>query len=204
MWSSLKYGSCEYWEERYSANKRTQEWYQSWADLKHILKDYIQTDSRILNIGCGRSRLQKDLLSEGYSPPINIDICPGLIAELSQEDQESEFRVQDVRELDYPDESFDVVLDKATFDTLICVRNPKESAHAALTAIYRVLAPRGLYICISHAPPAERLPFFSAGGLDWEILKYEVPKPPLSTASMKPEVARGSFYIYICTKPCTE
>ena len=65
---------------------------------------------------------------------------------------------------------FDCIIDKATLDTLYvfiylfvftnkCSDNANESVNTALSEIYRVLGPKGVYICISHSQPEYRLPW---------------------------------------------
>ena len=58
--------------------------------------------------------------------------------------------------------------------------------------IYRVLAPNGVYICITHGIPSERLHFFQpdpdqqeagATRLDWSVDKEKVMKPTISQSS---------------------
>ena len=76
--------------------------------------------------------------------------------------------------------------------------------------IYRVLAPGGVYICITHGIPSERLHFFqgdpdAADGwpkrFDWSIDKEKVQKPTISQSSAANENDERNFHwIYIMKK----
>ena len=56
----------------------------------------------------------------------------------------------DVRNLQYKDESFDVVIDKSLLDALICGGGALANTQMMMDEIYRVLTPTGVYICVSH------------------------------------------------------
>ena len=52
------YGKIEYWEERYLKRNEQFDWYQTYPDLKEILSNHISKKAKILNVGCGNSRLR--------------------------------------------------------------------------------------------------------------------------------------------------
>lgn len=56
--------------------------------------------------------------------------------------------------------SFDVVIDKGTFDSILCGEGSDTNAEKALSEIYRVLVPTGVYICISYGIPEQRENYF--------------------------------------------
>lgn len=57
----------------------------------------------------------------------------------------------------YPNESFDLVLDKSTIDALMCSDEPLMSVCQMVEEVYRVLKPDGIYLIISYASPTFRL-----------------------------------------------
>jgi ubiquinone/menaquinone biosynthesis C-methylase UbiE len=66
----------------------------------------------------------------------------------------------DVRSLQYEDGTFDAVIDKGTFDSMLCGDGSGPNADQMLGEIYRVLSPTGVYICISYGLPEQRLGYF--------------------------------------------
>ena len=43
------------------------------SGIKDVLTDYVSTEDKILNVGCGNSSLSKDMFDEGYERIANID-----------------------------------------------------------------------------------------------------------------------------------
>lgn len=62
----------------------------------------------------------------------------------------------DVRNLGFKDGTFDVVIDKALLDAMVCGDGASGNVSSMLTEIHRVLTPTGTYICISHGVEAIR------------------------------------------------
>ena len=57
-----QYGNVEYWDERYTKyfcckNRDPEpfEWYQRWAGIKETITEFLETNQKILNVGCGNS-----------------------------------------------------------------------------------------------------------------------------------------------------
>ena len=65
---------------------------------------------------------------------------------------------------------FDVIIDKACLDATLCSsdKNPNPTSQKVIHNIYESLEHEGIYICISYAPPDERLSYFKAH--KWQIL----------------------------------
>jgi ubiquinone/menaquinone biosynthesis C-methylase UbiE len=63
----------------------------------------------------------------------------------------------DIRKMDYPSETYDLVIDKSTIDTMMCTDNPITNVALMLDEAYRVLKPQGIYFALSYASPATRL-----------------------------------------------
>ena len=60
----------------------------------------------------------------------------------------------------YPDESFDVAIDKSTLDAILCGLNGFVNAVKLLKEAQRVLEVGGYYIVISYGQPENRLLHF--------------------------------------------
>lgn len=109
----------------------------------------------------------------------------------------------DVRSMDFPDGSFDCVIDKGTLDAILCGEMSTTNAHKSLSEIYRVLSPKGTYICISYGQPTHRICYLEKPEFEWKIVTNNVFKPTISTSitlSNDDKDSPNVHYIYICTK----
>jgi ubiquinone/menaquinone biosynthesis C-methylase UbiE len=61
------------------------------------------------------------------------------------------YDVMDVRSMSYPDESFDLVIDKSTIDSLMCSDHPLLNVAKMLEEGYRVLRKGGYFLTISYS-----------------------------------------------------
>ena len=79
-----------------------------------------------MNVGAGNSRLSEEMFDEGYHNITNIDISSTVIKAMTEKykDKGPSFKYlqMDARAMDFPDGSFDTVIDKATLDSVL-VRN---------------------------------------------------------------------------------
>ena len=77
-----------------------------------------------MNIGCGNSRLAEEMYEDGYQHLTNIDISFTVIKQMQELYKEKipnlAFKQMDVRSLQYDDGTFDAVIDKGTFDSILC------------------------------------------------------------------------------------
>ena len=69
--------------------------------------------------------------------------------------------------LSYEDGRFDVVIDKATLDAVICGEDGVCDPDKMLTEINRVLKPSGVYICITYGSPEFRMDYLQK--LPWKV-----------------------------------
>ena len=119
-----QYGKPEYWEDRYQKDKEPFDWYQRYGGIKDVITQYIQPTFQILNIGCGNSRLSEEMYEDGYQHLTNIDISFTVIKQMQEMYKEKipnlAFKQMDVRSLQYDDGTFDAVIDKGTFDSILC------------------------------------------------------------------------------------
>ena len=115
------YGSVEYWDTRYE-HEREYEWLAAPPDIIPLLKPTLQKlpkYPRILQLGCGNSQLSVELHKAGYTNMVNIDISPVCVANIKAEFPELSFLEMDMTKLGFPANSFDLVLEKATLDSLL-------------------------------------------------------------------------------------
>jgi ubiquinone/menaquinone biosynthesis C-methylase UbiE len=101
------------------------------------------------------------------------------------------YQVMDVTAMSYPDESFDMVLDKSTIDALLCSDSPMLLVAKMIWEVYRVLKKGGTYFVVSYGAPKSRMEHLEREhvGFDIEVREIERADSP-----------SGPHYIYICRK----
>lgn len=111
--------------------------------------------------------------------------------------------------MSYKDSSFDVVLDKATLDAIICGDEGVCDPDKVVSEIYRVLKNDGVYICISYGQPEFRMDYFQNPAQKWKVTHVSirscyrfisfVAKTVVSTQSSQAGI-EYCHHIYICRK----
>jgi len=71
-------------------------------------------------------------------------------------------------------ESFTCILDKACLDCVTCSDQYGKKTQQYLENLYRILAPGGTYLCVSHGRPETRLPQLST--FKWQVETLKVNK----------------------------
>jgi ubiquinone/menaquinone biosynthesis C-methylase UbiE len=75
-------------------------------------------------VGCGNSKLSEEMSNDGYRVITNIDIAGSVIEKMknhySTKYPLQQFLVGDATHMAYRDNSFDLCIDKGTFDALAC------------------------------------------------------------------------------------
>jgi SAM-dependent methyltransferase len=151
-------GNVFYWEDRYTKDTNQFEWYCRYPELKEYFKDAgLDPLHNILVAGCGSSRLSADLYDAGFENITNIDFSETVIAQMEQKYHKSHPNMRwDVGTLllmNYQDEEFDYVIDKATFDTLVTGELHKRKLKKYVGATPESPLPPPLPLCICHAHP---------------------------------------------------
>ncbi|XP_053990629.1 EEF1A lysine methyltransferase 4-like isoform X3 [Hylaeus volcanicus] len=120
-----QYGLASYWDERYTRDSDFFDWYQKWEDLRCHISPFLEKPHKILNLGCGLSRMSESLFEDGYQNQTNIDISKAAIEKMSKHYKEKpsmEFRVMNALDMSaFPSETFDTVIDKGTMDAILTV-----------------------------------------------------------------------------------
>jgi len=95
-----------------------------------------------------------------------------------------QFIKMDAKNMDFKDGTFDVVVDKALTDCLLCGDDGEEDLANSLAEISRVLKPGGSYVCVSFGEPECREEYFQSKGFNWECQKpISIPKPTISSSN---------------------
>ncbi|XP_053990626.1 EEF1A lysine methyltransferase 4-like isoform X1 [Hylaeus volcanicus] len=180
-----QYGLASYWDERYTRDSDFFDWYQKWEDLRCHISPFLEKPHKILNLGCGLSRMSESLFEDGYQNQTNIDISKAAIEKMSKHYKEKpsmEFRVMNALDMSaFPSETFDTVIDKGTMDAILCGESSTTNVAQLLKEVNRVLNRNGRYICITYGQPSFRLPYFERAELEWDVQHLSVPKPALKT-----------------------
>ena len=182
-----QYGSKDYWDKRYKSDPEPFEWYQKYATLKPLLWKILSgyKNPKILILGCGNSRLSEELYNEGYKHITNIDfseVCINQMQERYSDYEGMQYLCMDICKMDFENERFDVVLDKGTFDSVLCGEGATEAIHKALKEVSRVLKSNGVFICVSYGVPEYRLPYFENSEIRWTIDIQKIKKPTMEEA----------------------
>ncbi len=108
-----------------------------WDDLKPLAK-YTRNGNKVLDLGCGNGRLYQlfDGMSIHY---IGLDQSEELIKKAQEKFSGVDFAVGDMRELPFPDDSYDIIYSIAAFHHLANA----EDRLKALSEMRRVLKPGG-------------------------------------------------------------
>lgn len=176
---NLKYKSADYWNERYQTEDNY-EWLCDFASVAQFITPHLHAKSRILNLGCGNSVLSQDLYQAGYHNICNLDYSAELIGKLEQKYRDTHpemtWVAQDMRHVTFEPGSFDVVIEKATFDSLLVDENPWSRSQDSIDAIASILTrisgclkPNGVFISITFTQPHFRLRDYCREVFGWSV-----------------------------------
>ena len=225
--SSAAYGSADFWQSRYRRDVTEHDWYTTPAGLAPLLSAVLPSSSAASAsgcaasaavLGCGTSALSQWLRREAGWPVVtSIDWAPAAVsAQASRHAGDAGLRwlVADAcGPLPLAAASQQVVLDKGCMDCVLCGEAAHARAAALLAEAHRVLAPGGVFVCVSHAPPEARLGFFgqaptppaagaaaaaAAPAPRWALTVHALAKPTIG--GVPGEGGDESHYIYVATK----
>jgi len=197
-------GKLQYWDERYTKDPEPFDWYQRYSGLKDLIAQYVKKDDTILMAGCGNSRLTEDMFEDGFTDLTNIDISKVVINQMTERYQDKPaltWQMMNIMALDFPDESFDAVVAKATMDAILCGEGSTANVAKMCTEVSRVLKPSGIFYIVSYGVPDNRLNYLEQEDYGWQVTVHTVPKPTVSaTAVPDTKDANSVHYIYVCQK----
>jgi len=109
----------------------------------------------------------------------------------------------DCCKLEFPDNFFDIAIDKSTIDALLCGDNSYVITALMLKESQRVIKEDGgIYFAISYGKPETRAFHLERPFLSWTKKEYVLctKEPKIETEDNNKEEEDNSHYIYICTK----
>ena len=92
--------------------------------------------------GCGNSRLTEDMFEDGYTTITNVDVSRVVIDQMLEKYKDKptlQWQQMNVCALDFPDETFDVVIAKATVDAVLCGEGSTANVAKLCSEVSRVL-----------------------------------------------------------------
>jgi ubiquinone/menaquinone biosynthesis C-methylase UbiE len=190
------------------------------------VSQYTTHGSEILNIGAGNSRkffsnsaLSEEMYKEGYTNITNTDFSTIVVEDMQLKyknlgfDETFECNCPtysdiccDVRDMknDFEDETFDIVVDKGTLDSVLCGAYSSQNCRKMFREVSRVLKSKGYYICISYGDPDIRKGYFDVPEYEWAIMSpspYKIFKPNVSQADVefddKDKEKNKDYYHYV-------
>lgn len=202
------YAKPEWWDQEYKKCKKEDkyEWFTGNYDenFLNLLYSLIPSkESRIINLGCGISRIQESIYDNGYKHITNVDVSPSCIQLMKDSDTRGmKWDIVDVmKPFPYPDASFEFALDKGTLDALIIEKADKweidddvyETASTYFREISRTLSPGGKFVQITFGQPHFRKRLFEKDEFNWTVEVHTL-QPTRSF----------HFYVYVCSKKPSE
>mmetsp|Transcript_90579 Transcript_90579/g.230444 ORF Transcript_90579/g.230444 Transcript_90579/m.230444 type:complete len:213 (+) Transcript_90579:54-692(+) len=187
----------EYWNKRYLKEPKLADWVAKYDALREALSPFFvgNLDMRICHLGCGNSLLPEALYDEGYHDIVNVDISEVVIEQMrvrnAEQRPEMEWQVADCTSMSsFEDGRFDLMIDKALIDTLLCEDNVPDLLSAYFKEVERVMTADGLALFISFGPPDMMLKYFSP-----ELTSLAVEVIEVRATSTKS--ATGLHFIYV-------
>jgi len=151
-----------------------------------------------LNLGCGNAEFSEDMYDDGYKNIVNIDIASNVIEQMKGRNKSRKnmvFEVMDVRDMQYDDNIFDLIIDKSTIDALLCGENSYINVAKMLKETQRVLKDEGYYMIISYGKPENRVNHLERAHLDFEVSIYTIKKDFEEEKDLN-----KVHYVYLCKK----
>ncbi|KAK7817894.1 hypothetical protein U0070_005537 [Myodes glareolus] len=205
--SSKEFGSVDYWEKFFQQRgKKSFEWYGTYLELCEVLHKYIKPREKLLVIGCGNSELSEQLYDVGYQDIVNIDISEVVIKQMKERNASRRphmsFLKMDMTQMEFPDATFQVVLDKGTLDAVLTDEEEKtlQRVDRMLAEVGRVLQVGGRYLCISLAQAhilKKAVGHFSREG--WMVRVHQVASSQDQVSEAEPRFSLPVF-AFVMTK----
>ncbi|CAM9112308.1 unnamed protein product, partial [Ectocarpus fasciculatus] len=128
----------------------------------------MDEQDEVLVCGCGNSEMSVDMYDDGFENILNVDISRVAIHQMAEtyKAYPMEWKSIDLTREEFPEEKFDVALDKACLDSIACNLRGVVNVENYLQQMDRLLQPEGAFICVSFAPPEERLELLEYWDID--------------------------------------
>jgi SAM-dependent methyltransferase len=206
------YGKKSYWDERYKNEGATTsfDWYGRYAHFKTELQKWLKKSDYILVLGCGNSRMAEELFNSEFTSVANIDFSEVVIKQMAERHAEKNtlsWKVMDVTvKLDFPPGLFDVCIDKACLDCVLCGDSSTNQVANALYNVIRSLKPQGVFLLVSFFPPSKWLGYLEVEMYNWKVTVISISRPVIglvqgeSRREDETVDPTAVHYLYVCEK----
>ena len=204
------YADKNYWLQRYENVNCSYEWYDDYETIKPIISDLnLPKRCVILNIGIGNSEFSEKMYDEGYKKCYNIDFARNVIHYMKQKNKRLRssmiFETMNALDIEYEDEQFDIIFDKATFDCILCDIQANKKAKIYMDEIYRLLKPKGYFFMISNSEPENRNKYLLKKGYKFNILVHKIENDEkdvkyFDMLDYNLNYLKKTHYVYVCQK----
>lgn len=137
-------------EDHYSSEENARRYHEYWRKAKfteesvkrgrerfEMFCSLVRPGGRILDAGCGTGRLDRYFHSRGFDV-VGIDSSPEMLRIALEENPELTYRVMDIKDLEFEDESFDGV-----WTSGVLLHLPKKALHGTFQEFGRILRKDG-------------------------------------------------------------
>ncbi len=204
------YADKKYWLERYENSKNSCEWYEDYETIKPIINELnLSKRCVILHVGIGNSEFSEKMYDEGYKKCYNIDFARNVIHYMKQRNKRIRssmiFETMNILDIEYEDDQFDIIFDKATFDCVLCDIGGESKAKIFMNEIYRLLKYKGYYFMISNSEPEKRIKYLQNSEMKFNIMVHKIENDEedvkhYDMLDYNMNYLKKVHYIYICQK----
>lgn len=174
------------------------------AELR-VNKSKITTNILIFSFFYFPLGFAEDLYLEEVKNVVNIDFSEKAIKVMDEryksemyEEIQLIFKTMDVTQhLEFEDNEFDVIFDKATLDSILCGENALPLVVEVMKELHRVLKVGGVYIIVSNANEENRKNLFDEQLWEYQMLPIEKPNKMFVIDDKETNI---HHFIYILTK----
>ncbi|KAL8026596.1 hypothetical protein ABFX02_14G038600 [Erythranthe guttata] len=175
------------------------EWYAEWPQLRTLLTAQLLSPPSlrtpesagvqaeevcILVPGCGNSKLSEHLYDAGFLNITNVDFSKVVISDMLRRNLRErpgmKWRVMDMTNMQFADESFDAIVDKGGLDALMEPELGSRLGNQYLSEVKRLLKAGGKFICLTLAESHVLGLLFSKFRFGWKMSLYTIAKEPSS------------------------
>lgn len=135
------------------ANRYAEVYFDDLSDAPFLDKfiSFLPPQAKVADIGCGPGNFTRYLIERGFNVE-GIDLSNGMLTIARDRVPEGDFKMMDMRKLDYSDETFDGLLVAYSL-----IHIPSDQIHETLTGFYRVLKPNGVVLIIAQRGEPDRV-----------------------------------------------
>ncbi|KAL3828407.1 hypothetical protein ACJIZ3_017209 [Penstemon smallii] len=184
--------SKENWDQFFTirGSNDTFEWYAEWPRLRNLLTTHLSFPSpspppeelSILVPGCGNSKMSEHLYDVGFKNITNIDFSKVVISDMLRrnvrERPEMKWRIMDMTNMQFVNESFYAILDKGGLDALMEPELGPRLGNLYLSEVKRLLKAGGKFICLTLAESHVLDLLFAKFRIGWKMSLYAIAQEP--------------------------